>query len=143
MTSIANDSTAIRRALLVDATASGGMGLVLLVAAGVLEPLLGLPTALLWGVGVFLIPFAAFLVWLAPRASALRSVVRLVVAGNVLWIVASIGLLVSGRVDPTPLGTGFVSLQAVAVAVFAYLEHRAASRSAVAPATVRAAVTGR
>ena len=129
MTRIANDSETLRRALLVDATASGGMGVLLLAAAGRLEPLLGLPTALLRGVGVFLIPFAAFLVWLAPRTAGLRSLVRVVIAGNVLWIVASLVLLVRERFATTPLGTIFVAAQAVAVAVFAYLEHRALARA--------------
>jgi hypothetical protein len=108
--------------LLVDAIASGGMGVLFLLAAGPLEPLLGLPAALLRGVGLFLIPFAGFLVWLAPQATARRAVVRCVAAGNVLWILASVLLLVSGRVDPTPLGIAFVVLQALVVAVFAYLE---------------------
>ena len=70
----------------------------------------------------FDVPFAAFLVWLAPRASERQGVVRLIVAGNLLWVVASILLLVSGSVDLTPFGTAFVVLQAVVVAVFAYLE---------------------
>jgi peptidoglycan/LPS O-acetylase OafA/YrhL len=125
MTSVATsvaDSTFLRRVLLVDATASGGMAVLFLLAAGALESLLGLPSTLLRGVGLFLIPFAAFLVWLAPRASERQAVVRFVAAGNVLWIVASVLLLVSGRVNPTPLGTGFVVLQALAVAIFAYLE---------------------
>jgi uncharacterized membrane protein len=52
--------------------------------------------------------------------------VRLVAAGNVLWVIASALLLVSGRVHPTPSGTGFVLLQAAVVVVFAYLENRAA-----------------
>jgi hypothetical protein len=129
MTPIANDSTTLRRALLVDATASGGMGVVLLGAATMFEPLLGLPASLLRGVGIFLLPFAAFLVWLAPRASGLRPVVRVVVAGNVLWIVASLVLLVSERFATTPLGAFFVVAQAASVAVFAYLEHRALARA--------------
>jgi hypothetical protein len=128
MTSIATDSTPLRGALVLDATASGVMGALLLLAAGRLEPLLGLPSSLLRAVGFMLIPFAAFLLWLAPRATRLRAVVRSVVGGNVLWVVASILLLVSDRVDPTPLGTVFVALQAGAVAVFAFLENRAAAR---------------
>jgi hypothetical protein len=125
MTSVAN-STFLRRALLVDATASGAMGVLFLVAAGPLASLLGLPANLLRWVGILLIPFAAFLVWLAPRAADRRVIVRLVAAGNVLWVVASALLLVSGRFHATPFGTGFVLLQAAVVAVFAYLENRAA-----------------
>ncbi|HEX6050295.1 MAG TPA: hypothetical protein VFZ21_13530, partial [Gemmatimonadaceae bacterium] len=121
-------------ALLIDAAASGAMGVLLAVGAGVLESMLGLSVNLLRGVGVFLIPFAAFLVWLAPRAGALRAVVRTVVVGNVLWVLASILLLASGWVVPTTLGTVFVVAQAAAVAVFAYLEHRAGARNGGAAA---------
>ena len=133
-TSVAN-STFLRRVLLVDAAASGSMGVLFLLAAGPLEALLGLPAALLRGVGLFLIPFAAFLVWLAPRASERQGVVRLIAAGNVLWVVASVLLLVSGRVDPTAFGTTFVVLQGVVVAVFAYLEDH--GRAGSVPGTNR------
>ena len=125
MTSAAN-STFLRRVLLLDATASGGMGVLFLLAASPLESRLGLPAPLLRGVGLFLIPFAAFLVWLAPRAGELQRVVQWIAAGNVLWIVASGLLLLSGRVDPTPFGTAFLLLQAAVVAVFAYLENQRA-----------------
>ena len=143
MTSIANDSTQLRRALLVDAAASGAMGVLLLLGARPLDSLLGLPEGLLRGVGVLLIPFAGLLVWLAPRASALRGAVRAVVVGNVLWVVASVLLLVSGWVTPTGLGTLFVALQGAAVAVFAYFEHRGVARESGLPATAGSAMTGR
>jgi len=125
MTSVANHATPLRRALLVDAAASGTMGLVMLLAASPLESLFGLPTSLLRPVGLFLIPFAAFLVWLAQRADSLRGLVRAVVVGNILWVLASVLLLVSGLVTPTAIGTLFVLAQAAAVVVFAALEYRA------------------
>jgi hypothetical protein len=125
MTSVATGSSPLRRVLLLDASASGAMGLIFLLAASPLERLLGLPASLLRGVGLVLVPFAAFLVWLAPRASALRVVVRSVVGANVFWVAASVLLLVTGWVDPTPVGTAFVIVQAVAVLGIAYLEGRA------------------
>ena len=127
--SIATESTAIRRALLIDATASGLTGFLLLAGAGKLEPLLGLPVDLMRAVGIFLIPFAAFLAWLAPRALESRSLVWTTVIGNVLWVLASVLLLESGWVAPTTLGIAFVVAQAAAVALFAYLEYRAVART--------------
>ena len=124
-----NESTAIRRALLIDANVSGLTGFLLLAGAGQLEGFLGLPVGLMRGVGLFLIPFAAFLAWLTPRAHEARGLVWSVVIGNALWVVASILLLESGLVAPTPFGTVFVAGQAVAVGVFAYLEYRAIARS--------------
>lgn len=103
------------------------MGLLLLAAGSALEPLLGLPVDLLRGVGAFLIPFAATLVWVSSRRAA--GLVRAIVWGNVLWVVASIVLLVSGLVQPTVLGEVFVLVQAAAVAGFAYLEQRGLRRA--------------
>jgi hypothetical protein len=123
------ESTAIRRALLIDATASGATGFLLAAGAAQLEPVLGLPVDLMRGVGIFLIPFAAFLAWLAPRALEARGLLRAIVIGNVLWVLASGLLLESGWVTPTTLGTAFVAAQAVAVAIFAYLEYRAVARA--------------
>jgi hypothetical protein len=119
---------ALRTALLLDAAASGAMGALLAVAATPLDPFLGLPGSLLRWAGVALLPYAAFLLWLASRAGAAPGAVRAVVGGNVLWVVASLFLLVSGLVTPTRLGVLVVLAQAAAVAAFAYLEHRALRR---------------
>ena len=116
-------TTALRRALLIDAAASGAMGLLLALAAGPLSGLLGLPIDLLRWPGVALVPFAALLVWVAPRAHVSRGLVGTIVAGNVLWVVASVLLLVSKLVTPTGVGEVFMLVQAVAVAVFAFLEY--------------------
>lgn len=141
--SASNEPTLLRRVLLVDAIATGAMGVLLLLGATPLESLLGLPASLLRGVGLLLVPFAVGLVWLAPRAGALPGLVRAVVVANVLWVVASILLLVSGLVNPTRLGTLFVAVQALAVVVFAYLEHRAAGRDGGLPGAARTAMSGR
>ena len=124
---------ALRRALLLDAAASGAMGVLLLAVAGPLEPLLGLPASLMYWVGALLIPFAGLLIWIANLAPAPRGAVLTIVAGNALWVVASVVLLLRGWVAPTGLGVLFVLAQAAAVAVFAYLEYdgqRRAARSA-------------
>ena len=134
-------SLTLRNVLVLDAVASGGMGALLLLAAGPLAPVLGLPAGLLRGAAVVLVPFAALLLWLAPRAAKLPAVVRTIVAGNVAWVIASLALpLVGGdAVKLTTLGELFVLLQAVAVAVFAYLEHRALGREHTSAARPRAA----
>jgi hypothetical protein len=121
---------ALRRALLLDAAASGAMGALLLVAAGPLESRLGLPASLLYWVGALLIPFAGLLIWIASLAPPPHGVVRAIVGGNALWVVASVLLLASGSVAPTRLGVLFVLAQAAAVALFAYLEHDGQRRAA-------------
>ena len=128
-----NHPAALRRALLLDAAASGAMGVLLLLAAGPLEPLLGLPVSLLRWVSVVLVPFAAFLIWVAMRARASRGAVRTIIGANVLWTVGSVLLLLSGWVAPTRLGVLFVLAQAAAVAAFAYLEYDGLRRAWVSP----------
>ena len=112
-------STALRRALLLDAAASGAMGAILLLAAGSLEPLLGLSAGLLRWAAAVLVPFTALLIWVAGRARAPRGIVRAIIGGNVLWTVGSVLLLASDRVTPTRLGVLFVLAQAPTLAPLA------------------------
>jgi hypothetical protein len=128
-----NRPPALRRALLLDAAASGTMGVILVLAAAPAEPLLGLAASLLRGVGIILIPFAAHLVWIAARARDPRRSARGVVWTNVLWTVASVAVLATGVLRPTLLGEIFVLAQAAVVAGFAWVEHVALRRAGVSP----------
>ena len=116
---------ALARALRIDAAASGALGLLLAADAQPLQMMLGLPGSLLRAAGVFLLPFAAVLLLLAPRADRALGLVRLIIAGNLLWIAASLGLIVATSVTITLLGEAFVLGQAAAVALFVFLEVRA------------------
>jgi hypothetical protein len=120
-----NRSTTLRRVILLDAAASGTMGLLFFVGAGLLDQPLGLPDGLLRWTGLVLVPFAAGLAWLATRPGVAPEAVRTVVALNVVWAVGTPMLLLTGWVSPTLLGQLFVLAQAAVVAGFAYLEHRA------------------
>lgn len=125
----------LRLALLGDALASGATGLLACLGAGLLAEPLGLPTTLLRGAGLALLPYAAFVWWLGTRPEPARGAVLAVVAVNVLWAVDSLALLASGWVAPTALGVAFVALQACVVAGFAAaqaygLHERAARRGA-------------
>ncbi|MDE3737252.1 MULTISPECIES: hypothetical protein [Pseudomonas] len=115
-------SPLLRRALQADALASGAMGLLLALAAGPLEELLGLPRSLLLGAGIGLLPFALVLGWLANRTTVRRGWIWAVLAINAVWVIDSLSLLALGWVEPTLLGKVFVIGQAVAVAVLAELE---------------------
>jgi hypothetical protein len=55
-----------------------------------------------------------------------------VVAGNAAWALASIALLFSGWVTPNLLGEAAVTMQAIAVDVFADLQYVSLRRSGVA-----------
>lgn len=120
----------LRRAILLDAAASGLLGVAMALAATPLADLLGLPTGLLRWAGAALLPFALLLGALGSREHPPRPAASAVVAVNLLWIGGSVLLLVAGRVDPTPLGTAFVVVQATAVACFATLQATGLRRAA-------------
>jgi hypothetical protein len=122
---LTNRPTTLRRVLLLDAAASGAMGILLLVGASFLAQPLGLPAALLRWTGLILVPFAAGLIWTANHPNISRGSVRAIVILNVLWAIGTPLLLLTSWVSPTLVGELFVLVQAAAVAGFALLEHRA------------------
>ncbi|WP_439572230.1 hypothetical protein [Phreatobacter sp.] len=124
--------TFLRRLLAFDAITSGAMGLKLAVGAGILAPWLGLPEGLLRAAGLMLVPFAIAVAIAAARAPSSRAAVLSIAAVNALWVIASLGLLVSGLVSPGLLGMAFVAAQAVFVGVLAELQIIGARRLATA-----------
>ncbi|SNT37350.1 hypothetical protein SAMN05216374_3549 [Tardiphaga sp. OK246] len=129
-----NPSLLLRRAIQIDAVVSGAMALLLTFATGLLAPLLHLPEALLLESGLFLIAYAALVGWLGTRATMPKLLVLVIIIGNALWTLGSIGLLFSGAVTPNLLGQIFVAAQAIAVGVFAELQYIGLRRSAAAQA---------
>ncbi len=125
----AHETQALRRAFLLDAVATGGMGLVLAIGAEALQDLLGLPTMLLREAGLICVVFAAWLGFALTRARITNAMAWFAIAVNTLWVLASLGLLVSGWVKPTWLGVAFVVAQAVIVVVFAELQYLGAKRA--------------
>jgi hypothetical protein len=120
----------LRNVLALDAAASGATGLLLVAGAGVLEDFLGLPTALMREAGLILLPYVAFVAWVGTREPIARSAVWAIIAANALWALASVGLLVSGLVLPTPLGYAFVIAQAAVVALLGELQYAGLKRPA-------------
>jgi hypothetical protein len=113
----------LRRLLALDAATCLAMGLLMTAAAAPLGGLLGLPPSLLTGAGVVLLPCAALMAATAWARQPPPALVWLVIGGNALWVLAS--LLVLLLFAPTPLGIGFVLVQATVVAVLLALERRA------------------
>jgi hypothetical protein len=112
----------LRKALALDAVASGAMALLLIVAAHALSGFFGLSAGLLRGIGVVLLPWVALLAWTTTKPRPSRGLVLAIVGANVAWVAASAWLPLSGLMSPTTLGTAFVVAQAVSVAVFADLQ---------------------
>jgi len=124
----------LRYALLADAIASGATGLLLIVGAGLLDGLLGLPVALMREAGLLLVPYVALVAYVGTREAISRPAVQTIIALNVVWTICSIGLLLTDYVAPTALGTAFVTVQAAAVAVFAELQFIGLRRESLATA---------
>ena len=125
-------STFLRWVLFADAATCIATGLLMMLGSGLLEQFLGLPAGLLSYAGISLLPFAAFLVYLATRENLSPPAVWMAIVLNALWTAASFLLLMTGWVAPTELGYTFVIAQALGVAVFAGLEYFGLRRLATA-----------
>ena len=126
-------SNFLRRALILDALASGATGLLMIAGADLVEGLLGLPAALLRGAGLVLVPYVAFVVYAGTRETISRPAVWIIIIANVAWAAASALLLVSGWVAPTALGYAFVIAQAVVVALLGELQYMGLRRGLRGP----------
>lgn len=116
-------AASLRFVLGLDAATCVAMGLLLVAAAAVLSPWLGLPEPLLYWAGVLLFPCAALMAAAAAMRPPPPRLVGLVIAGNAAWVLASVAVAL-WWFEPTPLGVAFVLLQAAAVLLLMALEWR-------------------
>jgi hypothetical protein len=128
MTSI-RASSLLRRVLVVDAVSSGALGVAMIAFAELFASLLQLPVELVSEAGIVLLPFAAFVGFVASRPEPTRIAVWIIIALNAVWVVDSIILLFTGWVAPNGLGYAVVIAQAAAVLVLADLEYMGLRRS--------------
>jgi len=128
-------STFLRTVIALDAAACGIAGAALAFDAGFLAGPLGLSVALMQPVGLFLVGYAALLVFLTTRPALPRAVVWTLVAFNIAWAIESIALFALGWAQPTTLGVVAIVIQAVAAVVVGDLQYialRKARREAAA-----------
>jgi hypothetical protein len=118
----------LRRILILDAASCFGMGASLALAADALDPLLGLPAALLLGAGLALLPIGGFILWVATRATAAPLFVYAIIGGNFLWVIESL-LVVDGAQQITAAGSVVAIGQALAVTGITLLELAGVARS--------------
>jgi len=103
----------LRTVLRLDAAASGGLGLLLLVLFAPARSELGLPVVFSLIVGVALLAWAALVSWVSIAVS--RTWVKEVIAFNAVYVVTSAALALEGWIALTELGVAFVLVQALAV----------------------------
>lgn len=124
-----NTKPDVRPILALDALTCLAAGALMLLGAGLLSPLLGLPSMLLTVAGASLLPIAALFAWMSRQPASPPPLLPLAVVGNIAWVLGSIAVLVV--CSPSLLGVVFVAGQAAAVAVLALLESRALGRMTV------------
>ena len=111
----------LRRVWWADAAVSAVVGAAMAVAAGPLSTLLALPERLLVAAGLSLLPYAAFLAWLATRHRVQRVAAWLPVPVNVLWAIDCVAV-VAAQPTPGPALIAFIAVQVVTVLAFAELQ---------------------
>lgn len=119
----------LRTGLLLDAAVTGLNGIGYLAAAGVLAPVLGLPTGWLYPAGAFLLAYAVAVVALGTRSRIPRVGAWLVVAVNAAWALDSLAVVALGWGSPGAIGAAWIVAQALVVGGFAVLQTVALRRS--------------
>lgn len=115
------NKNSIRTILLVDAATCTAMGALLAAYAEFLHRWTQIPEPLLFYVGLGLFPVALFMAATAPRQPLMRWAVDIIIAGNGLWVIGSVALLL--RLIPVNgYGVAFILFQALVVALLAWLE---------------------
>jgi hypothetical protein len=117
------NSTTLSNILLLDAATCVGAGALMAFGSGFVAGLTGIPVPLLFWAGLILFPVAALMVFAGLQATPSRTLVWLIVLGNIGWVAASLALF--AVISPNALGVVFIAAQAAAVAVLALLEHSA------------------
>jgi hypothetical protein len=117
----------LRLALRLDAVVTAANGAAYLLAAPLLDDLLGLPAGWLRGIGAFLLVFGIGVWTVAARPTP--PAVGTVVAANALWAAGSLVVAATGVGSPTTVGMVWIGLQAVVVAAFAALQIAGLRRS--------------
>jgi hypothetical protein len=112
----------LRNVLLLDAVLTGVNGLAYVALASALDSLLGPSPAVILGLGVFMLAYAAIAAVLGTRRQVSRLAVGLIADGNITWAVASVSVVGFGWLGLTTVGTVWTLLQAALVAGFAALQ---------------------
>ena len=118
------------RVMAADGLSCAATGALQLGLGDTLARLTGLPAPLLGGTGVFLLAYAVFAAWIARCPVPPRSLIGLVVVGNLAWAAGCVALLLGGGIAPTALGVAWVLAQAGVVVGLAALQWRGLRASA-------------
>lgn len=127
-----NHHPALHTLLRLDALTCVMMGILLVLAPEAIGMLTRLPASLLLWAGLVLFPVAGLMFVLSLMLHVPTLGALVVIAGNWLWVLASLLLPLLETITPNTLGWLFLLAQAAVVAGFAVLEQRAMPRPAAA-----------
>ncbi len=129
-------SPLLRFGLRLDAAASAATGLALAAVPGSLASLFGLSSDLLLGAGLFCVGYAAMIAFMSTRRRLPAAGAWAVVIGNLGWAAGCLELAFAAGQKTTPVGTGFLVVQALAVVAFAEIQFLGLRRSPACPAAL-------
>jgi len=112
-----------------DIALTAPVALAMALAAAPIAAFTDLPEPLLRGVGLALLPYVAWLLWLVRRPAVPRSAAWAMVAINAIYAIECVALPALGWIAPNALGWAFLLAQAGVVGGFAWLGARALRRS--------------
>lgn len=112
----------LKKILIADAVISGGAAVMMAAGSGILSGLTGLPSELLLGAGLVLVPWVVALVVIGRGESVATGVIVAVIATNFAWAAASLVVAFGPMFATTLLGKIFVVAQAATVALLAELQ---------------------
>lgn len=115
-----NPSPLLTFALRADAAVGLLVAALHLALADLLARWMLLPPALLWGSGLALLAYIALLAVLLTQRRTSVPLLRLLIAGNLLWAAAAVGLAL--LLPAGPLGLAWLAVHALSVAGFALLD---------------------
>lgn len=104
---------------LADAVASAGLGLALAFFAEPVVALLGsaLPSAVLFWVGIGLLPWAAFNLYIGERKALPRNAAIANIVGDTLWVLVSVAIVLTASAQFTQVGLILFTALTAGVAV--------------------------
>ena len=114
----------LQRVLLGNAAFSGLSGLLMVLAANPISQFLGLSNPLILAiVGIALLLYMPFLVWLANQTPVPSWMTWVVIELDVLWVIGSLILIFTSLVPLTTGGKWTIAITADIVAIFAILQY--------------------
>jgi hypothetical protein len=124
----------LRAVLKLDAGLSAATALLFAVGGAALAAATSLPATALFVVGLALIPWVAFLLWVATRPALPAALVWVVIGLNAVWALdcalVALGVGVGFGFAPTAAGVGCAAAQAAGTALLAAFEWVGLRRSA-------------